>query len=101
MSKRIQLLRNMKQFYMDELMTLSLSSDRYKKVCGIITNIHKRMKGRRKPKPIQESMFCDYTISFKVGKKEVSKVVQATTRNNAEFAIKKLYGEKTQISSIQ
>lgn len=101
MSKRINLLRAVYSHNMDILREMKPNDPNYWTLSGKITKLHKRIRPKNKTKVVQESMFRNYTIEYKKNGKIKEKVLQATTRNNAQFAFWKLFGQETKILSIQ
>lgn len=101
MSKRLQLLKAVYSYNMERLRDMKSNDPNFWPLSGEIKRLHKRIKPKNKVKVVQESMFRDYTVEYKKGKATKNKVVQASSKNSAEFIIKKKFGEKTQILSIQ
>lgn len=86
---------------MQRLAELRTTDPNYWSVADTVRKLYKRLKRKPRVRVIQESMFRDYTIEYKKNGKIKEKVLLATTRNNAQFAFWKLFGQETKILSIQ
>lgn len=101
MSKRLQLLKAVYSYNMERLRDMKSNDPNFWPLSGEIKRLHKRIKPKHRSKVVQESMFRDYTVDYKKLGKVKQKVIQASSKNSAEFIIKKLYGNSALILSIQ
>lgn len=101
MSNRIKLLKSVYSYNMERLRDMKSSDPNFWHLSGEIKRLHKRIKPKHRAKVVQESMFRDYTVEYRKLGKTKQKVVQASSKNSAEFIVKKLYGNATHILSIQ